>query len=162
VILESLRCAGEVVTLSTARFGGNPANPKSEVVKRKKRDQHRGPPMSLSFFAAVEEIREAAMEYRLPGPRKQLLWATILSQVAKTATCDGSLADLLLEIIRAYVKKPDDKDIMAMWLETESGGGDDPEELFADCVRIDLEMELLAEVTRIAWDEARPPKRKRK
>lgn len=117
--------------------------------------------MSLSFFAAAEEIREAAMDYRLPGPKK-LLWATILSQVAKTDTCDGSLADLLLEIIRSYLKKPDDKDIIAMWLETESGGGDDSEELLADCVRIDLEMELLAEVTRIAWDEAKKrPRRKR-
>lgn len=117
--------------------------------------------MSLSFFAAVEDIREAAMEYRLPSRRKQLLWATILSQVAKSDTCDGSLADLLLEIIRDYLKKPDDKEIIAMWLETESGGDDDPEELFADCVRIDLEMEFLAEVTKVAWDEARPPKRER-
>jgi hypothetical protein len=30
--------------------------------------------------------------------------------------------------------------------------------LIPDCVRIDLEMELLAEVARIAWDEARRPK----
>jgi hypothetical protein len=50
-----------------------------------------------------------------------------------------------------------------MGLETETGGGDDPEELLADCVRIDLEMELLAEVTRVVWEEARPktPKKKR-
>lgn len=118
--------------------------------------------MSLSFFTAVEEIREAAMKHRLPGPRKKFLWATIMAQVAKTDTCDGSLADLLLEIIRAYLKKPADPDIISMWLQTASGGGDEPDELLPDCVRIDLEMELLAEVTRVAWDEARPPKRKRK
>jgi hypothetical protein len=40
-----------------------------------------------------------------------------------------------------------------MWLETETGSGDDPEELLADGVRIDLEMELLAEVTRMAWED---------
>jgi hypothetical protein len=48
------------------------------------------------------------------------------------------------------------------WLETETGSGDDPEELLADCVRIDLEMELLAEVTKVAWDEARPQTQKKK
>ena len=118
--------------------------------------------MSHSFFAAVEDIRDAAIDHRLPGPRKKLLWATILSQVAKTDTCDGSLADLLLELIRDYLKKPSDQDIISMWLQTETGGGDDPEELLPDCVRIDLEMELLAEVTRIAWDEARPRQKRRK
>ena len=123
----------------------------------------RGPTMSHSFFAATDDIRDAAIAHRLPGPgKKKFLWDTILSQVAKRDSCDGALADLLLEIIRDYLKKPTDQDIMSMWLETKSGGGDDPETLFVDCVRIDLEMELLAEVTRVAWDEARPPKRKRK
>lgn len=120
--------------------------------------------MSLSF-AATDDIRQAAIEHRLPGTeRKKFLWATILSQVAKRDCCDGALADLLLEITRDYLKKSSDEDIIAMWLETETGGGDDPEELLADCVRIDLEMELLAEVTRVAWEEARPrtPKKKRR
>jgi hypothetical protein len=85
--------------------------------------------MSLSFFAAVDDLREAAMAYRLPGPRPKFLWATILSQVAKRDACDGVLADLLLKIIREYLKKPSDKDILAMWLQTESGGGDEPEEV---------------------------------
>ena len=121
--------------------------------------------MSLSFFAAVDDIREAAINHQLPGPgKKKLLWATILSQVAKRDTCDGVLADLLLEIIRDYLKKPSEEDIISMWLQTESGGGDDPETLFVDGTRNFLEMELLAEVTRLAWDEAkeqnRPKKRK--
>lgn len=118
--------------------------------------------MTISFYAAIEEIREAAMEYRLPGPGKKLLWATILSQVAKSDCCDGSLANLLLDIIREYLKKPTEQELIAMWLQTENGGGDDPETLFVDSVRIDLEMELLDEVTKVAWDEARPPKKKRK
>jgi hypothetical protein len=118
--------------------------------------------MSLSFFAAAEDIREAAMEHRLPGPRKKLLWATILAQVAKSDMCDGALADLLLDIIRGYLKKAADDDICSMWMQTESGGGDDPAEVVADWVRYALEMELLAEVTRIAWDEARPQGKKKK
>ena len=56
--------------------------------------------MSLSFYAAVDDIRQAAVEHRLPGPKKKFLWATILAQVAKRDSCDGALADLLLEIIR--------------------------------------------------------------
>jgi hypothetical protein len=44
----------------------------------------RGTEMSLSFYTAVDDIREAATQYRLPGPRKKLPWATILRQVAKT------------------------------------------------------------------------------
>lgn len=111
--------------------------------------------MALSLYAAVDDIREAATKYRLQGPKKKYLWATILSQVAKRDTCDGTLADTLLEIIRDYLKKPSDQDIISMWLDTETGGGDDPKRLLVDCVRIDLEMELLAEVTREAWEEAK-------
>jgi hypothetical protein len=103
--------------------------------------------MSLSFFTAVEDIRETATRHPLPGPKKKLLWTTILAQVATSDTCDDSLTDLLLDMIRNYLKRPTDRQIVSMWLETETGGGDDPGELFADGVRIDLEMELLAEVT---------------
>ena len=118
--------------------------------------------MSLSFYTAVDDIRATATEYRLPGSKRKFLWATILAQVAKSDMCDGSLADLLLDIIRDYLKRPSDEEIISMWLETETGGGGDPEELLADCVRIDLEMELLTEVTRVAWDEARPKTQKKK
>ena len=118
--------------------------------------------MSLCFYTAVDDIREAATEYRLPGSKRKFLWATILAQVAKSDMCDGSLADLLLDIIRDYLKRPSDEEIISMWLETETGSGDDPEKLLADCVRIDLEMELLTEVTRVAWDEARPKTQKKK
>jgi hypothetical protein len=117
--------------------------------------------MSLSFYTAVDDIRATATEYRLPGSKRRFLWATIMAQVASSDMCDGSLADLLLDIIRDYLKRPSDVEIISMWLQTETGGGDDPEELLADSVRIDLEMELLAEVTRLAWDEARPKTEKR-
>jgi hypothetical protein len=116
----------------------------------------RGTEMSLSFYTAVDDIRETASQYRFPGSKRKFLWATILAQVAKSDMCDGSLADLLLDIIRDYLKRPTDEDIISMWLETETGSGDDPEELLANSVRLGLEMELLAEVTRVAWEEDRP------
>jgi len=120
--------------------------------------------MSLSFHTAVDDIRGAATQYRLPVSKKKRLWSTILAQVAKQDACDGFLTNLLLEIIRDYLKRPSDEEIISMWLETETGGGDDPDELLADYVRIDLEMELLAEVTRVAWEEARPrtPRKKKR
>ena len=120
--------------------------------------------MSLSFYTAVDGIRATATEYRLPGSKRKLLWATILAQVATSDMCDGSLTDLLLDLIRDYLKSLSDEEIISMWLETETGGGDDPDELLADYVRIDLEMELLAEVTRVAWEEARPrtPRKKKR
>ena len=118
--------------------------------------------MSLCFYTAVDDIREAATEHRLPASKRKFLWSTILAQVASSDICDGSLADLLLDIIRDHLKRPSDEEIISMWLETETGGGDDPEELLADCVPIDLETELLAEVTRVAWQEARPPEKRKK
>ena len=118
--------------------------------------------MSNSFYAAADEIREAATTYRLPGPRKKFLWATILSQVAKRDTCDGNLADLLLEIIREYVKELSDEAIISMWLQTETGCGDNPGDELPESIRPALEMEFLAEVTRTAWAEARPPEKKKK
>jgi hypothetical protein len=118
--------------------------------------------MSLCFYTAVDDIRETATEYRLPGSNKKFLWATILAQVAKSDMCDDLLSDLPLDIIRDYLKRPTAQEIISMWLETETGGGADPEELLADCARLDLEMELLAEVTRAAWEEARPKTQKKK
>jgi len=116
--------------------------------------------MSLSFDTAVEDIREAAMKHQLPGPEKKLLWATIVSQFAESPSCDGALVDLLEKIIQDYVEKLADEDVIAIWLETEAGGGDDPETLYADSVRMDLEVELLEEVTRVACDEAKPPSKR--
>jgi hypothetical protein len=104
---------------------------------------------------AVEDIRELALKHRLPGSGTAFLWATILAQFAESNSCDGTLANTLEEIIRAYLKEVDDNAIISMWLETETGFGDDSEELIADWVRIDLEMELLDEVTKLAFEEAK-------
>jgi hypothetical protein len=79
----------------------------------------------------VKDIREAAIKHVIPARRTKFLWATILAQVAKKDACDGSLGDLLLEIIGVCLKKLQDKAILSLWLQTETGGGDDPGELLA-------------------------------
>ncbi|HZK79705.1 MAG TPA: hypothetical protein VFC46_01530, partial [Humisphaera sp.] len=56
----------------------------------------------------------------------------------------------------------DDNAAIAMWRETEMGMGDDAhdEQLVVDCVRMDLEAELLEAVTHLAYEEAkRKPRR---
>ena len=88
---------------------------------------------------AVDEIREKLVQHRLSG--RKTLWATILKQIAKQDAFDGHHADTILEAIRAFLKPLDDKTIISLWRETETGMGDetDDECLFADCCRMDLD-----------------------
>ena len=94
------------------------------------------------------------VKHRL-APRK-FLWPTILKQIAKKDCFDGQYADIILEAIRVFLKPLDDKTIISLWRETETGMGDetDDECLFPSCCRMDLEMELLQEITSLAWEEA--------
>ena len=96
---------------------------------------------------AVDEIREKLLQHRLSG--RKTLWATILKQIAKQNAFDGHYADTILEAIRAFLKPRDDKTIISLWRETETGMGDDTDDecLFPDCCR----MELLQQITDLAW-----------
>src|SRR5437867_4086294 len=96
---------------------------------------------------AVDVIREKLVEHRLP--KKRDLWSTILKQIAKQDAFDGGYADTILEIIRAFVRQLDDGTVISFWRETETGMMDDTKDdcLYPDCVRMDLEMELLKAVT---------------
>jgi len=62
-----------------------------------------------------------------------------------------------LEIIRSFLSRLDDQTAIGLWRTTEAGFADDTEDdcLFPDCIRIDLEMELLKAVTDLAWNEAK-------
>jgi hypothetical protein len=104
---------------------------------------------------AVDAIRENLVRHRLTG--RKTLWATILKQIAKQDVFDGHYADIILEAIRALLKPLDDKTIISLWRETETGMGDDTDDdcLFSACCRMDLEMELLQEISDLAWDEAK-------
>ena len=113
---------------------------------------------------AVDDIRDTLVQHRLSG--RKTLWATILKQIAKQDSFDGQYADTILEAIRAFLKPLDDKTIISLWRETETGMCDDVEDecLFPDCCQMDLEMEILHQTTEMAWWEAEQlkPKSKRK
>ena len=119
-----------------------------------KADAPQAVPKTVYLFDAVDEIREKMVKHRL-APRK-FLWPTILKQIAKKDSFDGHHADIILEAIRVFLKPLDDKTIISLWRETETGMGDEAEDecLFPFCCRMDLEMELLQQITDLAWYEA--------
>ena len=103
---------------------------------------------------AADEIRGKLARHRL-APRK-FLWATILKQIAKQDCFDGAYADTILEAIRTLLRPLDDATIISLWRETEVGMGDETKDdcLFPADLRMDVEMELLQQLTDLAWYEA--------
>lgn len=85
------------------------------------------------------------------------MWTTILGQIGKQDAFDGKLADTILEIIRDFLEGLDGETINSLWEETDMGMQSEceAEELHPDEVRQDLSMELLDEVTRLAWEKAK-------
>jgi hypothetical protein len=114
---------------------------------------------------AIDDIRDTLVQHRLSG--RKTLWATILKQITKQDSFDGRYADTILEAIRAVLKPLDDRTIISLWRETETGMCDDTEDecLFPDCCRMDLEMEILHQTTEMAWwgaDQLKPKSKRRK
>jgi hypothetical protein len=109
----------------------------------------------MHLTEAVDAIREKLIERRIS--RTANLWSKILKQVRKDDSFDGKYADTIMEIIRSYLSQLDDGTSVALWRTTESGLADDCDDdcLFPESIRIDLEMELLKEVTDLAWNEAK-------
>ncbi len=110
----------------------------------------------MELAEAAEDIREKLIEHRIS--RTANLWSTILKQIREQDAFDGKYADTILEIIRSFLSQLDDHAAIALWRRTAVGFGDDAENddrLFPDCLRIDLEMELLKAVTDLAWNEAK-------
>jgi hypothetical protein len=109
----------------------------------------------MHLTEAVDTVREKLVRHRLPG--RTTLWSTILKQIAKQDAFEGHYADTILEIIRSFLSQMDDGTLISLWRQTEAGMGDETEDecLFPDPVRMDLEMELLQEITDLAWTEAK-------
>lgn len=86
---------------------------------------------------------------------RSALWSRILKQIRKDDSFDGIYADTILENIRAFLSLLDAQTTLGLWRTTEAGLADDTEDhrLFPDCIRIDLEMELLQAVTDLACNE---------
>jgi len=109
----------------------------------------------MHLIEAVDAIREKLIEHRIS--RTADLWSTILKQIAKQDSFDGKYVHTILESIRSFLSQLEDATTIAIWRTTEAGYADDSEDdcLFPDSIRIDLEMELLKEVTDLAWNEAK-------
>lgn len=101
----------------------------------------------MGLTEATDAVREMLVEHRIS--RTANLWSTILKQIRKQDSFDGHRADTILEIIRSFLSRLDDQTAIGLWRTTEAGFADDTEDdcLFPDCIRIDLEMELLKAVT---------------
>jgi len=104
---------------------------------------------------AIDELREKLIQYRLSG--RKPFWASILKQLAKQDSLDGNHAETILEAIRAFLKPLDDKTIISLWRQTDTGMSDDSDDgsLFPDSCRMDPEMELLQELANLALEEAK-------
>lgn len=111
---------------------------------------------------AVDEIREKLVQHRL-APRK-FLWATIIKQIAKQDALDGAYADTILEVIRSFLRPLDDATIISLWRETETGMSNETgaDRFVPNDLRMDVEMELLQQITDWAWEEARGSRSKRR
>ena len=109
----------------------------------------------MELTEAADAIREKLIEHRIS--RTTNLWSKILKQIRKQDSFDGQYADTILEVIRQFLSQFDYEASIGLWTTTEAGFADDTEDdcLFPDCIRIDLEMELLKAVTDLAWNEAK-------
>ena len=109
---------------------------------------------TMYLSEAVDAIREKLVQHRLPG--RKTLWATILKQIAKQDAFDGAYADTVLEVIRSFLRPLGAPTIISLWRETEVGMCVETldDRLFPDDLRMDVEMELLQQVTDLAWEEA--------
>jgi hypothetical protein len=108
----------------------------------------------MDLIEAADAIREKLVDRRIS--RRTNLWLTILKQIRKEDGFDGKYVDTILEIIRSFLSQLDDRTAIGLWRTTEAGFADETQYdcLIPDCVRIDLEMELLKAVTDLAWNQA--------
>ncbi len=118
-----------------------------------KADSPKAVPKTVYLFDAVGEIREELVQHRL-APRK-FLWPTILKQIKKRDGFDGHLEKPIIEAIRSLLRPLDDSTIISLWRETEIGMCNESEadRYFPDDLRMDVEMELLQQITDLAWYE---------
>jgi hypothetical protein len=109
----------------------------------------------MHLFEAADAIRDRLIEHR--DSRGEDLWETIMEQIKIKDSFDGKYVDTILEVIRSFSSQLDDETTIALWRTTETGCADDSDDdcLFPDSLRFDLELELLKEVTDLAWSEAR-------
>ncbi len=117
------------------------------------------------LFEAVDAIRQAANDQIAPGFKRAKLWPRIARQFGRQqGYCDMSLVNKLEFLIETYVERLDDKSVVSIWKERRRGWLDEEnaERHFVDCLRQDITMELLRELTELAASEAEEKKRPKK
>ena len=103
----------------------------------------------MSLTDAIDTIREKLLTTGL--------WTTILAQIRKRNSLDGTLADAIQESIDGFLEALDEQAMNSIWEETDTGMQNDyrAEETGPLEIQEDLRMELLDEVTGLAWEEAK-------
>jgi len=84
-------------------------------------------------------------------------WSTMLVQIAKQDALEGAMSDIILDVIERFLNGLYEEALKAMWEETDMGmqSAYRAEEIPLDEARQDLSMELLDEVTGLAWEEGK-------
>ena len=83
-------------------------------------------------------------------------WNKVISQISERDYLDSSYCDIIEKFISVYLDKLDDDSKRHLWTETETGGWNSHlavQDIHIDSIEMDLEVELLDEITRYAWDE---------
>ena len=109
----------------------------------------------MEFYPAIDAVRDGAVRRTLPDGGR--LWSTIVKQIGDNGYFDGKLADMLEEIIGSLLKNLHDAQIIELWRDSEMGmtHDGDAEDFLADSLRMDLEMELLDETVKLAYEEGK-------
>lgn len=90
-----------------------------------------------------------------PDTDEMSLWEMTVHQIKIKNSIDGLYYNLIQDIVNEYIKKLKDEEVINIWKETESGMNRnfEPEDLPTDSLKLDLEEEIMDEITTIAWSE---------
>ena len=84
------------------------------------------------------------------------LWKAIVTQIAERDCLDGSYLTIIQDLISSYLGKLCDEGKISIWEETESFLNNKVDSQYIPYhIDMDLEVELLDEITRYAWDEVK-------
>jgi hypothetical protein len=112
--------------------------------------------MAIDLYDVAHDIIEELNAQADPKDEKVDIWSKIVSQVSERNSFDASYCEFIEKAISDYLNKLNDDAKRQFWTETETGLSSDidAQDFLIDSIEMDLEMELLDEITRHACDEA--------
>ncbi|MFH1699550.1 MAG: hypothetical protein ABIE07_03090 [Candidatus Zixiibacteriota bacterium] len=89
-----------------------------------------------------------------PDNEEMNIWDMVVYQIKKKDSIEGVYYDLTQNVVNDNISKLKNEEII-IWKETESGINRDyePEDVPIDSLKLDLEEEIMDEITNIAWHE---------